>query len=490
MFSRPINGVPALAVTAVLAVSTVQAEDGNVDARIDELMRRYHALDQFNGTVLVASNDETVLAHGYGPANREWDVPNDTDTKFHIGSVTKSFTTVLIMQLIAEGEFAADTPIGDILPYYRKDTGARVTVEHLLTHTDGIPNYTASTEFWQSYENGVPYSTPEFVRRYCSGDLEFAPGADYRYGNSGYSILGAIIEEVTGQDYGHVLEQRILSPLGMHDTGEARAGVVSERRASGYEIGVDGYRPAQPVHKPLFAAGSIVSTVEDLLRYDRALYTDDILDARSKRIVFERRDGASQGRFAYGWNVGEMRLPGDGGRVRFHSTNGEINGFNAALIRLIDDGYFITLLNNSGETDLFEMISGIVSLLYGGTAAEPAPRVRDRFYRLIRERSLADAVAYYREQKELVPDDYLFFPWPLRILASQMLQDGNVDAAITLYRLNIDTHGRDAKSYEGLAEAFVRKGDTEAAIENLELSLQLNGENAYAAELLDRLRRR
>ena len=301
--------LPAVLLSAALAATPADAAHDEIAAGIDSLMRRYHQLGQFNGSVLVAADNVPPILLSYGRANRDWNVANDVDTRFSVGSMTKSFTSTLIMQLISEGALSTDTRVSDILPDYRPDTGALLTVQHLLTHTDGLPNYTQSVDFWRSYENGVPYSSTEFLRRYCSGDLQFQPGSQYRYGNSGYSVLGAVIEELTGQDFDSVLRERILRPLAMHGTGSTAAPAVVKKRAIGYTIGVNGFRPADAVNKPLFAAGSMYSTVEDLRRFDRALDTDEILDATARNRMFGERGGAIPDTFAYGWNVGELELP-------------------------------------------------------------------------------------------------------------------------------------------------------------------------------------
>ena len=128
-------------------------------SQLDNLLRRYHELGQFNGVALVVNAGSTVLREGYGLANREWQIENTPETRFLIGSVTKSFTALVITQLVEQGKLNLDATVSDYIPEYRKDTGSRITLRHLLTHTDGIPNYTADTYFWQSYENDVPYPT-------------------------------------------------------------------------------------------------------------------------------------------------------------------------------------------------------------------------------------------------------------------------------------------------------------------------------------------
>ena len=471
----------------LLVAGASAADDRAADERVDLLMQRYHELGQFDGSVLVAERDTIVIAHGYGLANREWNVPNQPDTRFRVGSISKAFTSALIMQLVAEGALTLDTTVGSVLPYYREDLGARITIEHLLTHRDGIPNYTRSPDFWRSYDNGLPYTTRAFIERYCSDDPEFEPGSDYRYGNAGYSILGAIVEELTGSTFEAALDERLLAPLGMRDSGVGRAGRLLARRASGYQQSLRGFEPASPVYKPLFAAGAMISTAEDLRRFDRALYGDAVLDDAGKRTVFSERPGAVAGTFAYGWNVGEIELPNGQGTTRYHATNGEINGFNAVLIRLVDRRQLIVLLNNSGETNLFDMITGIIDVLYDAEPPDPAPRIRDRFYAKLRDESLVEAIDFYREQRAAAPNDFLFFPYPLRILALQMLRDGDTEAAIAMYRLNLETHEYDARSHEGLAEAYLRTGDRDAAARNLARALELDPGNGYARALLERI---
>ena len=151
------------------------AEDGS--SQLDRLMQQYHDLEHFNGAVLVVANGSEVLRKGYGFANLDWRIANTPETRFAIGSVSKSFTALVVLQLAELGVLDLDATISEYLPKYRNDTGSVITIRHLLTHTDGVPNYTSDTSFWQSYENGVPYPTSEFVARYCSGDTEGPPGS-------------------------------------------------------------------------------------------------------------------------------------------------------------------------------------------------------------------------------------------------------------------------------------------------------------------------
>lgn len=193
-----------LLASAFISSGAVQAGDVHV-TKIDELVSLYHEYGLFDGTVLVAENGRVILKKGYGLANREWSTPHEPDTRFRIASITKPFTAMLVMQLVAKGKIDLSNTVTELLPYYRKDTGDQVTVHDLLCHSSGIPDHLRIPGFWQN-QMLLSHSRKEFVKQYCSGDLEFEPGTQYKYNNSGYYLLGMIIEETEGRSFGDVLE--------------------------------------------------------------------------------------------------------------------------------------------------------------------------------------------------------------------------------------------------------------------------------------------
>src|SRR3972149_550101 len=195
--------------------SLVTAQDKA--GQIDGLMKLYSDYGQFNGTVLVAENGKIIYKKGLGLADMEWNIPNKPDTKFRLGSITKQFTSMLVLQLVEEGKLSLEGKLSDYLPYYREDTGKKVTIHHLLTHTSGIPSYTNLPNFGREVSRN-PYQVEEFVKKYCSGDLEFEPGAKFSYNNSGYFLLGAVIDKITGKPYEQALNERILDVVGMKNT--------------------------------------------------------------------------------------------------------------------------------------------------------------------------------------------------------------------------------------------------------------------------------
>src|ERR1043165_6897021 len=178
----------AFLVITLITVSTAIAQDKV--QKIDELLKMYFYYGQLNGSVLVAEQGKVIYKKGFGMANMEWEIPNQPDTKFRVGSVTKQFTATLILQLVEEGKIKLDGKLSDYLPDYRKDTGDKVTIHQLLNHTSGIPSYTGLPGFIRDVSRN-PYTVDEFVKKFASNDLEFEPGSKFSYNNSGYFLLGA-----------------------------------------------------------------------------------------------------------------------------------------------------------------------------------------------------------------------------------------------------------------------------------------------------------
>ena len=202
--------------------------------------------------------------------------------------MTKQFTAMLILQQVNDGKIRLEGHISDYLPYYRKDTGSRVTVSQLLSHTSGVPNFANVPGFFEGGASWVSDSVKEFVEKYCSADLQFDPGTKFEYSNSGYFLLGAILEQVTGRTYEQLLTERIFAPLGMKDSGYAHAKSVLPHRASGYERTPTGLQNARCYDMSIpFAAGAVYSTVRDLLLWDEALYGERLLPARLRDLLFK-----------------------------------------------------------------------------------------------------------------------------------------------------------------------------------------------------------
>ncbi len=472
--------------------SVISAEVSERDkARgIETFVRAYHDRQTFNGSVLAAESGRVIFKAGFGLANREWNIPNAPDTKFRIGSMTKQFTSLLIMQLVQEKKIDLQAKLSTYLPFYRKDVGGRVTIHHLLTHTSGIPSYTDDLAQMAEVIRD-PFPPAEFVAKYCSGDLQFKPGSEFRYDNSGYFILGAVIEAVTGKPYEDVLKERIFVPLGMKDSGYDRPVPVLAKRASGYAVTFDGLENSRYVNMSLpYAAGALYSTVEDLYLWDRALAGDRLLSGESKAVLFEphvaMRGGTAYG---YGWMVRTRAVSGSEAKTKSMLHGGTIFGFNSYIERLPDKGQLVVILSNTPEADLGAMADGIFDIMYGQKPTLPKKSLTREIYEALVSRGTAEAVRLYREIKATRPDDYEFGPRDLDELGYHLLNAKRMTAAaVEVFKLNVAEFPKYANGYDSLGEAYLAAGDKEQAAINYAKSLELDPSNANAAAKLAELK--
>jgi len=449
--------------------------------KIDDLVALYHNYGQFNGAALVAENGKVIYKKGVGLANMEWNIPNEPDTKFRLGSITKQFTATLILQLVEQGKIKLDGKVSDYLPDYRKDTGSKMTIHHLLSHTSGVPNYTAQAGFFENVSRN-PFKVDDFVKKYASGDLEFEPGAKFNYSNSGYFLLGAIIEKVTGQPYEKVLQEKILDPVGMKNTGYDHYGTILGKRAAGYVKTPRGYENAPYLDMTIpYAAGSLYSTVEDLFLWDQALYGDKVLSAASKELMFKPnlRD------YGYGFAITKTTLGPNKIVVPVIAHDGGINGFNTTIVRMVGDKRLIVLLDNTSQGRYIDGIAlGITNILYDQPYESPKQSIAEVLLKTVLEKDVASAVKQYRELKASRVSEYDFREMELNTLGYQLLQMKKVAEAIEIFKLNVEAYPQASNPYDSLGEAYMTHGDKELAITNYKKSLELNPQNTGATRML------
>jgi len=329
-----------------------QHEGSELAIRIDEIMRTRSEAGDFSGVALVARRGNVLYQHAFGLANREWNVPNDLDTKFEIGSMTKQFTAMLILQMANEGKLRLDGHLSDYLPYYRHDTGDQITISELLSHTSGVPSFTSLPGFLDGPESRTHYTVQEFVKKYCSGNLEFVPGTKFDYSNSGYFLLGAVLEQVSGNSYEDLLQHRIFDPLGMKNSGYTHTGNLLPHRAAGYERIASGFQNARFYDMSIpFSAGALYSTVGDLFLWDQALYTGLLLPAKLRDLMFK----PNLEDYGYGWVmlIPSSGQPYAGDSIPMHG--GSIFGFQSVIQRLIQHRELIVLLDNNDDAKLLDI---------------------------------------------------------------------------------------------------------------------------------------
>ena len=454
-------------------------------AKIDQLARQYADCCEFTGTVLVSEHDKVIFKSGYGFADREWNIPNAPDVKFRLGSITKQFTSMLIVQQVAKGTIKLDGHISDYLPYYRKDTGSRVTITQLLDHTSGIPSYTDDPKFFPDVSRNF-YAVDDFVTKFCSGDLQFEPGSKFHYDNSGYFLLGAILEHVTGKKYEVLLQENILTPVGMHDTGYDHWSTIIPKRASGYSQTLDGIVNAAYLDMSLpYSAGSLYSTVEDLYKWDQALYTDKLLSTELRQKLFT----PNLEQYGFGWVIRTVPKdePGAGKTIIAHS--GGINGFNTNEVRIIDDHDLILIFNNTPGASLNDFAKGILAILYGQEPTPPKHSLIRDLRETVRNRNVDAAIAQYKERKAAKLPHYDFNENVLNQLGYELLEKDRVSDAITVFKLKAEEYPESANVYDSLGEAYAKAGNKQLAMENYQRALELDPNDQSAVDHIKELQK-
>lgn len=478
-----INRILLYAVTALVLLFTTGVPQNKAD-KIDELIKKYNEYRLFNGSALVADNNEIILKKGYGFANMEWDIMNTYDTKFRLGSITKQFTSMLIMQLVENGKIKLEDKITDYLPYYRKDVGDKVTIEMLLIHTSGIPSYTNQPDFFEKVSKQY-YAPDDFIKQYCSGDLEFEPGTKFNYNNSGYFILGAIIEHVTGKTYDEVLTEKIIEPLGLKDTGYDHSETIIYKRAAGYEKAGSGYRNASYLDMALpYAAGSLYSTVEDLYKWDLALRTDKILSKKYMDEMFIGRVDARNSNYAFGWFIDTIAI--DDQNYLVYTHGGGINGFNTINYIIPQKQQVVILFSNAGGAPLNGITNSIINILNGKEYKMPAKPIVDLLNQKINETGISDAINEFNKLKSN-KEAYSYSERELNSLGYDYLRANKIDEAIGIFKLNMQEFPQSSNVYDSYAEALMVKGENDEAINYYKKSLALNPENLNAVEQLKKL---
>ncbi|MEM9927742.1 MAG: serine hydrolase domain-containing protein, partial [Cyanobacteria bacterium P01_D01_bin.50] len=346
------------------------SNDQAITEEMDAYLQAYMETKRFMGSVLVANGDEVILNRGYGMANLEHNIPNTPQTKFRLGSITKQFTATAILQLQEAKLLDVNKSISTYLPDY--PNGDSITVHNLLNHTSGILSYTGFPDFLEKMR--LKTTIDELIARFKDKPLEFEPGKRCEYSNSGYVVLTKIIEVVSSHSYPEYLQENIFKPLGMNDSGYDQHELILSNRASGYGFLGDNYFNAEFIDMTLTSgAGVLYSTVEDLHKWDRALYSEVILTESSKQAMFATTVESDLGTedkiyMGYGWVIDTHYQ-----RKRV-LHNGGINGFSTSISRYLDDFFAIIVLSNVETTPAQAIGNDLAAILFGESYEIPKKR--------------------------------------------------------------------------------------------------------------------
>jgi len=344
------------------------SEESRVDAVVAGLMQQRHVP---GASIAVVRDGKLLLAKGYGHANVELEAPATADTVYQLASVTKQFTAAATLLLIDDGKLALEDKVTERLsglPASWKD----VTVRHLLTHTSGIPSYTSQRKFNETPRKD--FTAEELIKVVAELPMDFQPGEKWSYNNTGYYLLGMLIEKVSGRSYGEFLDERIFKPLGMKDTRVNDLSAVIPRRAHGYTwrgklVNGEYVSPTQP-----FAAGALVSTVKDMAKWDAALYTDHPLKAslREQSWTAEKLTGGAATTYGFGWGIDQV----NGHRLIQHG--GGIPGFSTQISRFVDDRLTVIVLTNLDGGGAGVLARGVAGVYVPALAPEERKAIEDK----------------------------------------------------------------------------------------------------------------
>jgi CubicO group peptidase (beta-lactamase class C family) len=331
----------------LLSLSPLPARAASSDlaAYADHLLATTYPADQPGAAALVEKDGQVVLRKGFGMANLELGIPVSPEMVFELGSITKQFTAASILLLQERGQLRVEDEITKYLADYPTH-GQKITVENLLTHTSGIPSYTGMAEWMPRVREDMKLA--DLIAMFKDKPLEFNPGERWAYDNSGYILLGAIIEKVSGKSYEQFVEEEIFQKLGMAHSRYGHAEEIVPLRAAGYEKNDKGFYNARylSMTQP-YAAGSLMSTVDDLAIWDRALSGETLLKKSSLDRMFTSFQVKSGLSTHYGYGMGISELSGK----RLLAHGGGIFGFTTIIARVPEERLLIVILSNNEASD-------------------------------------------------------------------------------------------------------------------------------------------
>ncbi|MEP7111013.1 MAG: serine hydrolase [Ferruginibacter sp.] len=333
-------------------------------AKLDTLMSAYARQFKFNGSVLVEKNGTILLDKGYGYRNAGQKVLNNEQSIFQLGSITKQFTSAVILKLQEEGKLNVKDKLSKYFPLYPK--GDSITIEQLLTHTSGIYNYTNDGNFMAN-EVTRPANREKIMALFKDKPLDFSPGTGWNYSNSGYSLLGYIIEAVTKKPYEEVVRTYIFNPLQMTHSGFDFSHLKSREKATGYFKLNDRDSAVAPMvdSSVSFSAGAIYSTVGDLYKWHQALENNIILSKAQQENAYT----PVKNNYGYGWGIDTI----EGKRRVGHG--GGIHGFTTNISRVPESDICIVLLSNASDGSLTDITNSIFAILYNKEYQLPKERI-------------------------------------------------------------------------------------------------------------------
>ena len=422
-------------------------------------MKAYHRFNMFDGSVLVAENGKVIYKNAFGSANREWDIPNTTDTKFMIGSVSKPLTSILTLIQVQKGLISLDKTISDYIPEFSKKNGSRITIRQLLSHASGMPNYDIIKDFFPriSRQN---VSREEYIKLYMDSTLVFEPGKSYYYSSWGYFTLGYILERVTGRTYAQLMKEDIFDKLDMKDSGSYYHTQIVKKRATGYDYALGGFTSADfRDQSNTMGTGDIYSTVEDLFKLHIGITNNTLLNKPLTEAMFT--PGIRPWRYGFGWfNQNFKYTPTDSVFANYHL--GMTEGFLSFLIRIPSTNSLVVFLCNSSPTHFFGIATNLMKVLYNKPVTLKQP-VHKALEFVIVKNGAVKAVEEYKKMK--ADTAHYYVDWlAMNQLGDQLAAMKRFDDARIIFENNASEFPERDLALLSLAKTYEELGRKEDAL--------------------------
>jgi CubicO group peptidase (beta-lactamase class C family) len=445
------------AIALLLSAQVLAAQQPQIDA----LMRQLHDRGQFDGSALVAKDGKVLYRAAFGLADETGRRAFTPETPSCLASLSKPFTATLVLMLSDRNRLHLDDPIGHYLPELPAALGA-ATLRQVLNHTSGIPDYSSDLN---AERPGMSAQDILNLLRKVDRPI-FPPGEKYQYSNTGYVLLGLVAEKLYGKALLDVLQERIFSPLGMSHT----FGLPPDRpkpvaAANGY----DDFGGLSNAGTYLGGDGGLYSTLDDLLKFDQALYTQKLVKRQTLNDAFTPgrvRSGTTT--YGLGWNITSGSI--------WHTGN--TAGYRAYMERVPATRLTIILLTNHGNTQRIEISREIQNILAGKPYALPRPSVAVAMYKALLKSGIDAAIAQYRNEAG---------ENELNMLGYQLTSINRMADAIRIFTLNTVEHPTSSNTFDSLAEAYQDSGDKAAAIRNYRIALEKDPGNLHAKTMLEKL---
>lgn len=446
--------------------------------RIDSLLTAVHSNELFNGVALVADSGKIILHKAYGLSERETNTQLSINDRFYIGSLTKQFTAVLILQLQEDKLIDINNPISDYLEEFKGITYANITVHQVLTHTSGLGSYTSHPDF----DKSIPYSKQEMFE-FIKHPLLFESGTDWSYSNSGYYLLGEIAERVSGKDYGSLLNEKILNPLEMHNTSFSYEW-IKKRVANGYVRTISGISNMPDYSlASLFSTGGIYSTAGDLYTWAQALDSNKLLSDKSKKILYQ----PLKNDYACGLYV-KKGINKDGEKFERHFHGGIIQGYHSFMLKRTPQKQIVILLDNYYNQEIQTIKNRIWSALVDENIRGIKPKLSNLLFNACSKNNLIKALDSISNNLEYFESQFTFEEFDINTVAYRLMESERFSEASKLFEFNLNRYPKSWNVYDSMGELKLKQGNYKEAEKLYEKSLALNPENTSAKMAIKKIK--